>query len=85
MEYLFTFENTHEAIFAEKVLLTQKVAVRVMSLPAQIAAGCGICLRVNPNQLKMAKLLMQQNNIPYQAVYSAKKNKMGTEYTQCSK
>lgn len=45
-EVIITFPNTHNAIAAERTLLKQHFAVKVMPLPASIKAGCGICLRV---------------------------------------
>jgi hypothetical protein len=54
MEYIIAFKNTHHAIMAEKCLLEQKIQVRVLPLPSQISAGCGICLRVNQEEIRQA-------------------------------
>ena len=46
MEVFFTFPGTHAAMSAEKKLLAEGIAVRVMPLPDEVGAGCGMCLRV---------------------------------------
>ena len=54
MEYIITFKNTNFAIKAEQCLLEKKLQISVMPLPSQIRAGCGICLRVNQDEIKLA-------------------------------
>jgi hypothetical protein len=47
MEYVISFKNTNLAIKAEQCLTARKQPVAVMPLPAEIRAGCGICLRLS--------------------------------------
>jgi len=54
MEYVITFKNTSIAIKAEKRLLEKAINAGVLPLPSQISAGCGICLRVSPDEIKSA-------------------------------
>ncbi|MDR3166038.1 MAG: DUF3343 domain-containing protein [Synergistaceae bacterium] len=63
MEYIMTFKNTNHAIKAEQCLLKGKLYVAVLPLPSQIREGCGICLRVNPNDIKQAIEVLADNNI----------------------
>lgn len=48
MEILFAFEETGAAIAAEQALMEANIPVKVMSLPSAIKAGCGLVLRVPP-------------------------------------
>jgi len=63
MEYIITFKNTNFAIKAEQCLLEQKLGVGVLPLPSQISAGCGICLRVKPDEIKPALEILAKKNI----------------------
>ena len=54
MEYIITFTSTSFAIKAEKTLLAQELQVGVLPLPSQISAGCGICLRIKPEEIRSA-------------------------------
>lgn len=63
MEYIITFKNTNSAIKAEKCLLEQKIQVSVLPLPSQVKAGCGICLRVNTDELSKSIKALEDNDI----------------------
>lgn len=70
-ELIFTFHNTHHAIAGEQALLSGGIAVRVMPMPSAISAGCGLCLRVNPNDRAKAEALFAQKNVEVQQAYLA--------------
>ena len=70
MEYVITFKNTNAAIKAEQSLLQQGLHVGVMPLPSQISAGCGICLRISPDEIHVALETMEKNNIGELGLYS---------------
>jgi len=63
MEYVITFDNTNRAIKAEQCLLDHCLHVGVLPLPAQLTAGCGICLRIKPDDIKQALGILEDNNI----------------------
>ena len=63
MEYVITFNTTNHAIKAEQCLLHQGLRVGVLPLPTQIKAGCGISLRVSPDEITQAKEILVINNI----------------------
>ena len=63
MEYIITFKNTNYAIKAEQCLLEQKLRVSVLPLPSQINAGCGICLKINHDEIESALEILATNNI----------------------
>ena len=68
-EVIFTFKNTHDAIASEKVLIQSGIQVRVMPLPAQIGAGCGICLRVWPEVRNQAAGVLADAGILSQGIW----------------
>jgi hypothetical protein len=63
MEYIITFKNTNSAIKSEQALLAEKLHVSVMPLPSQIRAGCGICLRLPPDEIRPAVDILTDNLI----------------------
>ena len=63
MEYILTFKNTNFAIKAEQCLLEQKLNAGVLPLPSQISAGCGICLRIKPDEIRPALEILAKKNI----------------------
>ncbi|MCL2234836.1 MAG: DUF3343 domain-containing protein [Defluviitaleaceae bacterium] len=70
MEYIITFTNTSFAIKAEKTLLAQELQVGVLPLPSQISAGCGICLRIKPEEIRPAVGFLESVNVGEMGLYS---------------
>ena len=54
---------------------------RLIPLPPEISAGCGLVLRVNEEGIKMASRLLSEAEIPYTGIYLLKieKNKRFVE------
>ena len=70
-ELFFTFPGTHAAISAEKKLLAAGIAVRVMPLPDEVGAGCGMCLRVAVADAQRAAAALHGEQGPgYQETYT---------------
>jgi hypothetical protein len=67
-EFVFTFDNTRDAITGEKKLLAGGVGPGVMPRPGDLGAGCGICLRVGPAELERALSILDGN---FQGIYAA--------------
>ena len=80
-EILFTFGSTADAIAAEAALQNAGLAVRVMSLPSSIRAGCGLCLRVSPAHAKAAAQVLQNASIPAQDIYKRQATGAQSTYT----
>jgi hypothetical protein len=82
MEYIITFKNTNFAIKAEQCLLEQKLQVGVLPLPSQISAGCGICLRVNQDEIKQALEALAGKSVDVQSLYSREAENGQYAYTE---
>lgn len=63
MEILLTFDTTTGAIGAEKALLDANIAVKVMNIPSSIRAGCGISLRIAPQDYARSIKLLADNKL----------------------
>jgi len=82
MEYIIAFNNTNQAIKAEHCLLEKKLRVDVIPLPPKIRAGCGICLRIAPEDIAIATSTLTENGIEGTAVFSRVKNAGSYDYAE---
>ena len=58
-----------EALETSSERLTE---ARLIPLPPEISAGCGLVLRVNEEGIKMASRLLTEAEIPYTGIYLLK-------------
>jgi selenide,water dikinase len=63
IEYIITFGSTNYAIKSEQILLDKGLHVGVLPLPAQISAGCGISLRVAPDEARAALMALAEGGV----------------------
>ncbi|MCL2674616.1 MAG: DUF3343 domain-containing protein [Defluviitaleaceae bacterium] len=84
-EYVLTFDNTNMAVKAEKVLLQAGFKISVMPLVAQISAGCGIALRVKPNELEQCREVLAAKKVEISCIYERKAEGRSYEYSIVSK
>ena len=82
-EVVFTFSGTHGAVAGEAALQEGGFSVRVMALPDQIGAGCGICLRVDESDAPEAQKSLEAAGISPEGVFLAEKGSEGTVYKEC--
>lgn len=68
MEIVITFETTNYAILAERIIIKNNIHVMVMPLPPSIKAGCGICLRIEPDSIEEIKLVLE-GTVEYNGMY----------------
>jgi hypothetical protein len=69
MEYVLIFENTNMVMKAERCLLAKKLNVNALPLPNEISAGCGICLRIGPEDLEVALGALTESGVTDTTVY----------------
>ena len=84
MEYIITFKSTNFAIKSEQCLLEQKLHVSVLPLPSKIHAGCGICLRLMPDEIKAALKTLNEVHIDEIGLYSRVLDNNHYIYTEVS-
>lgn len=80
MEFIITFATTSQAIRAERLLMDAKFKIRVMPLPAQINVGCGVCLRVSPEEIDQAIQLLHDHRIGEIEVFRKTRENKRTHY-----
>ncbi|SHN73333.1 Protein of unknown function [Desulfitobacterium chlororespirans DSM 11544] len=82
MEYIITFKNTNWAIKSEQYLLAEKLQVKVMPLPAQISAGCGICLRIPAAEMETALDILTARQVEGVGLYTRVEADRGYRYSE---
>lgn len=74
LEIVLTFQSSHDAIAAERVLLENNISVRTMPLPSHIAEGCGICLRIWEYDYSCADIVLADAGIVPKGVWLKQKD-----------
>jgi hypothetical protein len=57
-EIIVVLRGTREAIMGERKLLDAGIDVRVMPMPRQLGPGCGMALRISPDDFEKAGALL---------------------------
>jgi Protein of unknown function (DUF3343). len=81
-EIVLTFPNVQNALRGEQALLDSGLAVRIMSRPAALGEGCGICLRINVDEYDAVRESLQDAAVLLEAAHLKEQGKNGTAYTQ---
>lgn len=68
-EVLFTFESTHKAVAAERLLERDGFTASVAALPSALGADCGFCLRIRPEDAAAALGLLTDSRLKPQGIY----------------
>lgn len=66
--YLYTFSNTHGAIATEKLL--KEAGATILPVPRVISASCGISVRIQPDNIDLAKQIMEEKSDLKEGEYS---------------
>lgn len=67
--YIMVFNNTHEAMAAEKLMETENIGVMVMPTPTYITKSCGISLRFDENSVEKINKLINEEKVKFKNVY----------------
>lgn len=60
---LIAIESTHLVIKLEQLFLKKNISVRVIPLPSELKASCGLSLKVNLNDKDKIKTVLNEENI----------------------
>ncbi len=64
---IFSFESAHYATAAEEVS-SELPEARLIPIPPELSAGCGLALRVDLNNIEKTIQYLNDNNIPFEKV-----------------
>jgi len=67
--YIVTFQNTHEAMKAERETINKKIKVVVIPTPTYITRSCGISLKVEEENIQSIIKLIDSENIKVKEVF----------------
>lgn len=54
-------DSTHFVINLEKILLNEKITCRIIPLPVEISASCGLAVKLDEKDLEKAKEIIIKN------------------------
>lgn len=70
---IITFNTTTDVLRAEKVFKENNIFVRIISIPSEISAGCGLSLESEVELNKELIKLLKDNKIEYDNTYKINK------------
>ncbi len=70
---LIAFNSTSNAIRAEKELKLNDIEVKVLPVPREITASCGLSIRLKTEDLEKAMSTLKEENIDVAGYYNVSK------------
>lgn len=70
---LIAFNSTSSAIRAEKELKLNDIEVKVLPVPREITASCGLSIRIKTEDLEKAMSTLKEENIDVAGYYNVSK------------
>lgn len=67
--YIVTFQNTHEAMKAEREAIKNQVKVIVIPTPTYITKSCGISLKIDEDNIKSITELVKVEAIKVKEIF----------------
>ena len=67
--YIVTFQNTHEAMKAERETINNKIKVVVIPTPTYITKSCGISLKIEEENIQSIIKLINSENIKVKEIF----------------
>ncbi len=66
---IISFESTHHAMFAEKMLNKAAIEIMVVPTPRQIDKSCGISIKIKDEDMQEAVKTLAKYNIEVKGIY----------------
>lgn len=60
---IVAFDSTHDAIKAETVSGRVGITARLIPIPPEVSAGCGLALRADPEDLDRVRELLKEEEV----------------------
>lgn len=70
--YIVAFDSTHHAISMEQALENTKKEVMIIPTPREIAASCGLSLRVREEDIPFLKEQLKEKKVSYHGIFRVK-------------
>lgn len=67
--YIVTFQNTHEAMKAERQTIINKIKVVVIPTPTYITKSCGISLKIEEENIQSIIKLIKSEDIKVKEIF----------------
>lgn len=67
--WILTFESTTQAMAADKFGIEQKLPGRLIPIPREITAGCGLCWKADPKEREKVLETLQAAGYHWEAEY----------------
>lgn len=80
---IITFPNSHLVLKGEKAL--EKEDVKIIPLPSQISAGCGLCVMCDTDNIFNMTKILDDKNILYRKLYKVTKVGLDKKITEIDK
>ncbi len=79
---LITFANSHLVLKAEKSLESENMDIKVIPLPTEISAGCGLSIICDLDKISDSTNILDKNEIQYKKIYKVIKNGLQKTVTE---
>ncbi len=79
---LLTFANSHLVLKAEKSLESENMDIKVIPLPSEISAGCGLSIMCDLDVISTCTKILDTNEIQYKKIYKVLKNGLQKTITE---
>lgn len=82
--YLLTFSSTHEAMDAEVQLKVNGITKKIIPLPTQVSASCGLSIKVLIEEREKIYSFLTMTTIKYDEIYYVTQKKLSKLYQKIS-
>ena len=66
---IISFESTHHAMFAEKMMKKAEIDIMVVPTPRQIDKSCGISIKIQDEDMEKSITTLTKYNIELKGIY----------------